>query len=263
MADKKTALDLATSRRFSAGFHAKYLHALEPIIRSSQEDDRYFDRDGLWVEPCAEGGVLLIATDGVCLAAVRDPEGHATQAMRVYIPDAIFTAVAPPPPVTAWSQGEKLAVPLPEWAQPRSVFFYELAAMVSPAMHHPSEEPEWSFLLGEATVEEGNHYRGGYRLHETKPLPWRKVLASTSQAGVGEIAIDPGRLGMFDRLFRLFFRHDPEGGRSGSLIMSLGATEGAVRIQILNAPDFVGAFMPLKKTAVPAIPEWSKEPVPA
>ena len=42
---------------------------------SSQEGTRYY-LNGVYVEPCAEGGVTATATDGHRLISIRDPDGH-------------------------------------------------------------------------------------------------------------------------------------------------------------------------------------------
>lgn len=46
-------------------------------ICASKEQTRYY-LVGVQVEPCSEGGVLLIATDGARMVCLRDPDGSAS-----------------------------------------------------------------------------------------------------------------------------------------------------------------------------------------
>lgn len=103
---------------FTAHFHAKYLHALEPIIRLSQTDLSAALRNvsGLMIEPCSQGGVILSATNGRVLAAVRDPDGRADRLARITIPDVLFTAATPAKPLVLNGYGEEIEIPMPEWA---------------------------------------------------------------------------------------------------------------------------------------------------
>jgi hypothetical protein len=254
--------ELKSPKRWSALFKAEYLHALEPMIRRSQA---LWDRPtvrGLIIEPCAAGGVLLVSTDGVCLTAIRDPDGRASERARVYIPDRIFAAVAPPAGVPMWSEGESWNEPLPEWAQPGQVYLWQLAAFVLPKMHRPGDDGEDHPLLGQASLEEGNVHSGGYRVfHDENPLPWRKVFAKYAPAETGFVGLDRDVLGIFSRVADLF----AENGSYG-LLITMGEPGGALRVQVKNAPDFVGLVMPLKYTKAEdgfAAPEWTAMPVEA
>lgn len=58
----------------------------------SKEETRYYLR-GVQIEPCAEGGALLVATDGAKMVVFRDPqghvEGHAIVQLRPYVLKAL------------------------------------------------------------------------------------------------------------------------------------------------------------------------------
>lgn len=247
--------------KFSAIFRADLLHALEPIIRSSQCDWRGFSREGLFIEPCSEGGVLLIATDGVSLAAVRDPDGKATGNGHVTIPDVIFAAATPPKPVSAWSEGDTLALPLPEWAQPGKVYLWGLAAWVLPQMPLPDEDE--THLLAHAPIEDGNVYAGGYRIHtDCLTLPWRRIFSGAAAACERtQVWLDPAKLGMFSRAFDLFRQTKDDGSVRGGLNLSLSADK-AIILRLLNVVDFVGAIMPMDGDDLPAEPSWAAAALP-
>lgn len=60
----------------------------------STEETRYY-LNGFHVEPCAEGGALLVATDGHKMLIFRDPDGHVTSSAIVSLNTAMVKALKP------------------------------------------------------------------------------------------------------------------------------------------------------------------------
>lgn len=243
MAEKlKLDIDPAWTR-----FQAKHLHALEPIIRSSQRRLSCWSVAGLMVEPIATGGAVLVVTDGGTLAAIFDPNARASRPLRITVPDELFSAVTPPPGVKMYAPGEPCTVDLPEWAQPGQVYAYALSAMVFGQMPHPCDEGE-DYILASIHAEDGNTYAGGFRIHKEPPtLNWRATLAKPRTGAPGRINLYPHILAHFDRIEALF--------RTG-MEMSFGGADEAVILTVPEAP-FIGAVMPNKyDIEAPATPAW-------
>lgn len=237
--------------RSVARFQARYLHALEPIIRSAQECESWSMKAGLIVEPCDTGGVILVATDGVTLAVIHDPKGRATRVMRITIEDGTFEAVTPRPPVTMWSEGEPVDIPQPDWAQPGIVMAWGLACGVFPVMHLPGADPRFSPLLHEAMAEEGNEYTGRYRIHADPPaLPWRKMLGTERGTATGCIHLFPHHADRFTRMAALL---------GTPLQFNLGDPKKPILISAPGHPEFIGAVMPAIAVATDdPIPIWAR-----
>lgn len=57
-------------------FKARIAHAVASII--PENEVRYYLK-GIYVEPCQEGGIIAVVTDGHRLVAVRDPNGECSE----------------------------------------------------------------------------------------------------------------------------------------------------------------------------------------
>jgi len=237
--------------RARATFSAAYLHALEPIIRASQTDIVSWSTSGLIIEPVESGGVILVATDGRAFAAVFDPDAHASRAMRLTIPDSTFVAATPPKPIPMWSEGENLEIEQPEWAQPGIIWAWGLSICVIPKMHLPGESPEHSPMLGSESLELGNTYAGGYRLHPEPPkLNWRGLLGRERSPSDGRVAVIPEVLGRLDRFSPLF---------NAPLRLDLGGPMQPIIVTAVGVENFVGMVMPCN-SPLPGepIPAWAR-----
>ena len=235
-----------------ARFHPRYLHALEPLIRASQDNVLRWSTAGLIVEPVASGGVLLVTTDGGSLAAIHDAAGRATRPMRLTIPDALFDAVTAPAGVSMFDQGTTFAMDLPEWAQPGEVYAWGLAAYVLPKMPHPHFRRGDDSLLASVGAEEGNTYAGGYRIHKEPPtLDWRRIFAADRVGIASHINFYPDRLDRFSRIERL--------SHGKGLEIAIAGPTQALILTVPGLPEFVGAMMP-NSTPIEAaaLPDWAR-----
>lgn len=245
---KKATLDYDRS---IARFTAKHLIALEPITRASQDRIERFSISGLIVEPDPDGGVFLIATDGSVLAVIRDRTGRVSRRLRLTIDDATFAAARPPSPVRMWSEGETCEIDLPEWAQPDQVMAWGLSCMVFPAMHLPGDDPLHSPILGHSPAEEGNVYRGGYRMHaDPVDIPWRRTVSRAHTPGDGRVHLAPTVVALFAGI---------QDAYDTPLQFDIGTSDGAIVVSAPGHPDFIGAMMPAPVAVTDdPVPAWAR-----
>ena len=254
-ASTKAILD--SYEKAKASFQARYLYALEPLIRASQGDVMRLGTSGLIVEPVETGGAVLVTTDGHFLAAIFDDAARATRPMRMTISDYLFDAVKPPPGVKFFDQGNTFEMPMPEWAQPGEVYAWGLAAYVLGLMPHPSFETEDGGILASISAEKGNVYAGGYRIHRDPPtLPWRRIFAGERRPTASRLNVYPQVLARFDRIERLF--------REGVEVVVAGDQQPLI-LTVPGHPEFIGAIMPNSvPIEAPDLSSWiaaaSKEP---
>lgn len=251
-----------TQKRFAAQIHAKYLHALEPIIRLSQTDFSAVSRNisGLMIEPCSEGGAILSATNGKVLACIRDPSGKANRPARVTIPDRLFMAATPPKPLALNDQAAEIEIPMPEWAQPGTVVLTSGFGVVLQQMPLPGVTELGSLGSAYGPVDERVFMSGEYRVHDDKHLlKWRKIFSRERKPHEGEPApIDPILFAWFDRLIDL--HRNKEDGSPRLVYLDHGAVGAATYIRVEGAPDFIGAIGPMfDGSPPPEIPVWATE----
>lgn len=86
--DADAAAKRAEREAADAAYHAKIKairlkvsgQAFREVAKFAAKNDIRYYLTGIFVEPCAEGGVFLVATDGLCLVAMHEPEGELTGA---------------------------------------------------------------------------------------------------------------------------------------------------------------------------------------
>lgn len=94
---------------------------------SAREDTRYY-LGGVFIEPHADGGVTVVATDGHTLIAIRDLAGHANAPANCRLPPAAIRAAA----MTKW--------PLVE-GSPRRLPAVATAYFFGSSLHIIAEDP--------------------------------------------------------------------------------------------------------------------------
>jgi hypothetical protein len=242
--------------KIRARFKAKYLHALREILVSASER-RFFSPAGVYLEPCEQGGVLIIATDGHALAVLRDPDGEVNKPWKVHLPQAFVDRCAPPAPVAVFCEGPD-EIELPEWAQPGEVYLYGIAAMLFSQMNHPKfEDLNYAPVLASVPIETGNHWReSDYRVEETREtFQWRRPLDAAPAPGE-RFYLQPSVLATFQPIFEQA-RRDAEKPPA----LALEPRENMViRVFIDGFADFVGVVMGMTPFEPAPLPPFAAAP---
>ncbi len=254
-------MDIADEKfeRFFASFDSELLWALQPIINYSQELHPLRFLDGsLIVEPCVEGGVMLVAVSGHAMAVIRDPRGHASGSATLALPRALFDVCEPRMPLSMSYCGEQFELPVPEWMQPGTVFASSVGIFVQPKMRAPmfaDEDDKFWPVLFDAT-ECGKSHRVGsdYKFTAGPRVNWRAALSRATTGTIEETPIvSPEIVGMFSRIHgmlrlraknnpRVFHRHTKD--------------SGPVLVQFEGFPDFIASYMQQEPADAPAYPTW-------
>jgi hypothetical protein len=242
--------------KIRARFKAKHLHALREIIANSRGRS-FCGPAGLYLEPCEQGGVLIIATDGHALAALRDPDGEVNKPFKVHLPKAFVDRCAPPAPVAVFCEGPD-EIELPEWAQPGEVYLYEIAAMLFSQMNHPKfEDLKYAPVLANLPIETGNHWREtDYRVEEPREtFSWRRPLEAAPAPGE-RFYLQPSVFATFQPIFEQACRDADK-----PLALALEPRENMViRVFIDGFPDFVGVVIGMTPFTPPPLPLFAAEP---
>ncbi len=264
-ATEKTAVDEAArlSEHGVISVSTNALYRLAPLLADREESFWHGGpRSQLWgwrIEPCAAGGVLVIATSGTVIGVIHDPEGRASKPATILASKGLRKAVAPPKKRTVYFPGDHDKVDLPDEFQPCRLMATTLFASVHsisdcapPAEGDApvADEGEERYALYTEYAEEGSAWAGGYRLHADY-ADWRRVFANWT---VGSTTLCHQRLS--PKLYSAFRRI----GR-GVLEIAMPEDQAApVLVQSSDHPEFVGAIMRgdmnRQSPPPPSIPTW-------
>ncbi len=251
--------DMLKDRR-SARVSAAVLHKLAPFL--AKRDECLFRRFGgqnLWgwrVEPCAEGGVIVVATNGAVVGVLRDREGAASEPVTIMASKGLLRAIRPPKKVRVSYPGDWDDIDLPDDFQPGDVTAMAIFAAVYDKGIDKREADEAGgehYSLYTESAEDGSIHAGGYRL-EREYVPWRAAIERWVEDDVQPChsRMNPAQFNAFRRI------------GAGVLDMFAPADElKPVLVTSVDEPDFVGAIMRGDKAkrpaAPPALPAWIAE----
>lgn len=255
--------DILKDRR-TARVSASVLHRLAPFL--AKHEECFFRRHGgqnLWgwrVEPCVQGGVIVIATNGVVIGVMRDREGAASEPVTIMASKGLLKAVKPPKKVRVFYPGDWDEVDLPADFQPGDVVAMAMFVAVYDQgidKREPDEPGGEHYSLYTESAEDGKVYAGGYRL-ESGFVPWRAAIERWVEDDVQPChsRMNPGQFNAFRRIGK------------GVLDLFAPADElKPVLVTSIDEPDFVGAIMrgdPSKRPArPPVLPDWLAATPPA
>lgn len=241
----------------AASVSAHTLYRLAPFL--AKRDECFFRGGGvanLWgwrVEPCAAGGVLVVATDGVSAGVIHDPEGRASEPVTIMASEGLLKAITPPPPVTVHYPGDFDEIPLPDDFQPGQVVAMAIFVAVYDKgidKRAPDEPGGEHYALYTESAEDGRIYAGGYRL-EREFVDWRGAFDRWVEDDVQPChqRLAPPAFNAFHRICRgvldLYGPTDPE---------------RPVLVRAVDAPEFVGLVMrgdcSKKPASPPSLPDW-------
>lgn len=252
--------DVNRNESFLAGFDSAILWMLQPICDWAQKTEPLrFLGGSLFVEPCVEGGVMVVAVSGNAMAVVRDPNGFATGAAVLALPSALFAACQPPEPIRQTYCGEVFELSPPEWMQPGRFYASSAGIFLQPRMRAPAfadhPDPEFHPTLFDA-VECGRFHRVGldYKFNAGVAVDWRKVVSMAMESGTGEadLIASPVVIGLFSRLNDGLRRPDGVGGR----VFHRQRKSGAIVVQFEGTNDALGLYMRQTLSEAPAWPTW-------
>ena len=220
---------------------ASALHRLAPLLARRRDcmlragGGRY-----LWgwrVEPCAAGGVLVIATNGIVMGVIHDPQGTATQSVTILASKGLRRAVKPPKARPVYYPGDIDEVELPDQFQPEKVTAHSLFASVWDRAHITDESPpgenDDDRSLYTERAEDGPIWGGGYRLVE-EYLPWRRVVENWKPED-----LTPANFRLGTRAFAAFRHFDQD-----TLDLSAPSDNNLpVLVRAREHPDFIGFAM--------------------
>lgn len=242
---------------------ASALHRLEPLL-ARRRDCIMRPNAGrhLWgwrVEPCPAGGVLIIASDGLVMGVVHDPEGVAKTGVTILASKGLRKAVKPPKARPVYYPGDMDEAELPDQFQPEKVTATSLFVAVwdreSVKGSQPREENDEGRSLYTEAAEEGAIWAGGFRLVDDY-LPWRRIVEKWKPEDVA-----PANFRLGTKPFAAFRHFDRN-------VLDLSAPADhtlPVLIRTSEHPDFIGfamrGNMSIRPSAPPELPEWLATPI--
>lgn len=235
---------------------ASVLHRLTPLLAKRSNSFLGGGRH-LWgwrVEPCAEGGVLVIATNGTAAGVIHDPEGRATKPATILATKGLRKAVAPPPLRRVFYPGDYDDIALPDDFQPGNVYAHSLFVCIydkaSAAASEDADPGDEHYSLYTESAEEGSIWSGGYRL-VPEYVDWRRMFNGWTCG-----ATTPSNQRLSADLFAAFRNISRE-----PLDLAMPESENSpVMIRCKAQPDFVGMIMRGRMSLDPpepaAVPSW-------
>ncbi|MEO1985748.1 MAG: hypothetical protein ABGX47_03715 [Martelella sp.] len=176
-----------TVHPLACAFNAKWLWPMKAVIGHARlQDPAHFPLGHIGVEPAKEGGVFISVFSGQAMAVIHDPDGTASEALTLDLPDAAFDSCRPQDPVRMTSCGWAFAYRLPEWTQPGKALFRESGVMIFPKMAPPDwhadaeEGQDFLPLLFHQTASHSNHLMPGhdYRISRGILHDWRRLITN-------------------------------------------------------------------------------------
>lgn len=213
----------------------------------SKEETRYY-LNGVFVEPCAEGGVLLVATDGHCLLVFHDEHGVARNGSGiVQLNKDMIRAMS----AKRWN--------LPGWLGPinnsgkrtRVVAVKGQKAAVVDAVGEGADiDHDAALALAEAPNRDVGGYQWMGALIDGAFPDWRKVIQTPEPGGVVG-TIDPRKLAPVTQAIVF-------GGVHGfRLVPTTEGTKGPVYVVPYGKSCGFGVIMPIRDEAQGfAVPAW-------
>lgn len=236
--------------RWTASFSTKLLLSVAPFRLL---DDFGWERNlhTIRVEPCREGGVLLIATDGRAMGVARDPDGRCSAPMTVYLPPDMVAACEPPKAMELFDEGDVYSPQMPAWMVPKTAFLSTAGCFIC----HSSGETKG--VLYQRIADTGNvHRESDYRLLGDNFPDWRKVVPGGAVSMRQHLTFNPDVVAKFRAASSMVSDHS---GPDGMVMFGQASDGGAVVMRCRTSPNFFGLFMPMRESQtaeIEALPGW-------
>ncbi|ASY68854.1 hypothetical protein [Sinorhizobium fredii] len=252
---------MTTKKHHFGYFSARLLWAIEPFVQHHRNTETLHRIDGnVFLEPSSSGGAFFGAVHGHAMAVFHDPDAYCSGAITLDIPESAFAAAKPADPFCFNYCGDHHFADAPEWMQPGHCYVHEAGIFINPKMRHPqwaNMNNEFQPCLYSRTASVGAHTIGDdFRLKDGSPAEWRKALTkavSEATAPAGDVAIiDPKIVNLFSRIVDLCWSEADQDQprrvfhrRTASVDQE--KYDGPILLTIEGRPDFVGAYMPMRK----------------
>ncbi|WP_180901222.1 hypothetical protein [Martelella soudanensis] len=247
----KAGLD-ETASPIACTFNAKWLWPMKAVIDYARsQDPARFPLGHVGVEPAPEGGVFVSVFSGHAMAVIHDPDGRASEAVTLDLPDGAFDLRRPQDPIRMFSCGWEHAFNLPEWTQPGEALFHEAGMMIFPKMAPPSwhadagEGEDFLPVLFQQSASGCNRLMPGhdYRISRGIPHDWRRLIANwkAGSFGADEIRFNPQIPALFSGFLDAMSPH-----RTLSTKHWLRKT-GPNVMTVAGHPEFIGFWMPMRE----------------
>lgn len=263
--------DIETERYGLARLRADILWAIEPFVRYQRKLASLHLWEGeIFIEPCADGGVIVVAVTDHAMAVFHDATGHATCAMTISVPTKGFAACATPAPVEMTFEGQPYAVPLPEYLQPGQVYVSTAGMFVAPKIRPPcwADEDDMFHPVLHSIIECGKHFRLGedYKWTEGVRMDWLRALKLDARRNTieGPAHFHPQLVSLFDRAVNLPRQRSNGNVEGATYHFGVGRRPAPTLVQVPGLPCFLGAFMaveaPKDQQPIPTFFEKRVEP---
>lgn len=182
---------------------------------AAKADIRYY-LNGVHVEPCKDGGVFLVATDGCCLLAMHEPTGELTgtdDGAIFPVTDEIIAAIK------LTKAERKEGVPI------------DTSVVCHDGILRVMKNAIQAYLYPGECVVPG------------KFPDWRRLMPDAESLQPGRVhAVNPELIGRFKHLKRTSFS-------DGIRVYSSGSQYGAMFVQMVGRDDVIGVVMPIRDDA--------------
>lgn len=207
-----------------------HLFASVALARSNEETRYYLH--GVGVEPCADGGVLMVATNGHVLLAARDPKGWCRGAAIVR-PDAALLRAAS-------AKGKDKSLP-----GRALVASANRAAVCSVKSEHEASDGDLVWLSEPGPTVLALQWRD-VCIDGAFP-DWRRVLPVDAKPALqAAIAMQPGYLRVL--------------GQAMGKVLSFSIRDHNSAILVSGGPSNIfGLLMPCRVDDTPSVPAWTRK----
>lgn len=240
MGEQKQSNDIVDQNQADADFgkhrsilvSAVHLASVLPFV--SDNPQRYY-LNGVFIEPVAEGGVVLVATNGTVLASAYDPDGRADAPWICPVPKLALSALRK---VTLTTDAKLAAA--------RYVAFCGRDMHVLNATFDIDADPTQIGATHKASVF-------APPIDGTYP-EWRRILPSDlkSRTAAPAVGFNPDFLDVFRAPVKAFM-----GKVSTAVSFQSGAQNEPVVVRIDNVADWLGLIMPMGvSNSGLQLPEW-------
>lgn len=232
-------------RNFLVRVQARYIQIVAPFC--SLDPAAPVCTDYIRFEPHPDGGALIIATDGKAMAVIHDREAACSHPISLKLPPHIIAACRTPDLPKLYSEGDEVAMEVPDWMVPGYLLAHYAGVHV-----HPKADIDACFAMAIRT--QGNiHREDDYRAKSVYPK-WRGALPNPANRGTGPACriINLAYLGNFFAGFVGL-----QGVDYNALYFDfLGSASDAVIVRHFEMEEFFGLIMPMVFDKRESMPAW-------
>ncbi|PWR24545.1 hypothetical protein [Zavarzinia aquatilis] len=200
---------------------------------SSREATRYY-LNGVGIEPCPDGGALVVATDGATMTVIRDLAGYANAPANCSLPPAAIKACA---------------LRRRDGKSPTAYFFGNNLHVIA---EDPGTDPGLPVHEDEIRAPREDTVFFGWAPAIDGPFPdWRRVVKHVSGGHPRLPPFNPALMARFGKADQLLGVPD-----RGPLRLSPSSEEGPIVVSPESNAWF-GLIMPMQAKGTTVVPAWA------